>query len=193
MKLVPFTVKETNLRVISSEIGKVVPVLDIVQALEIDKEALFEIINSNYTMFESFAVKVPIDSDHDASTESKQKVMALNHYGCISLNMILNQNNNRNAEKRSTVLRFQEWVIDVLNSNKKPSKQTNGLELHIPAQYSEIDYIRPKEAAEILGKSYETILRYIKKGKIKAYKLLNGSLLDRYDVLRYKKLKEQSG
>jgi excisionase family DNA binding protein len=189
MKLVPFTVKETNLRVISSEIGKVVPVLDIVQALEIDKEALFEIINSNYTMFESFAVKVPVDSDQDDNTESKQKVMALNHYGCISLNMSLNQNNIRNAEKRSTLLRFQKWIMDVLVNTGKPSKQTYEQSVHIPDPNAKIDYISPKEAAEILERSYETVMRYIKKGKLKAYKLLNGHLLDREDVLKYKKIR----
>jgi Helix-turn-helix domain len=188
MNLVPFTVKEANLRVISSEIGKVVPIYDIVQAIEIDKESLFEIIHSNNDLFEAFVVSVPVSSDQDNSHEAIQNVKALNHYGVISLVMILNQKNTLNAEKRSRVLRFQKWTINVLGGKVKTIKTKDNNVLELPHPDANIEFIKPKEAAEILGKSYKSVLRYIKAGKLKSYKMLNGQVLDKAEIILYRDL-----
>jgi excisionase family DNA binding protein len=57
---------------------------------------------------------------------------------------------------------------------------------HIPDPEADIEYISPQEAAKIIERSYETVMRRIKKGKLKAFKIGKIHLLDKAVVIKHK-------
>jgi excisionase family DNA binding protein len=193
MRLIPFTTQQAEMRIINSEIGKVVPVIDVAKAIGYDRQKLHEMIERNFELFSPTVVTVTVTTVQDnrgTMAEQKYNVKALNHYGVVGLLMKLDYNRIQSEEKKKTVIRFQKWAMRVLGDAMMTIQSGEKYLLEIPFPEADVNFITASEAAEILGRSYRTIRRYIKKGKLKRYKLLNGFLLDRDQVMQYKKLRD---
>lgn len=143
--LMKFAIKTADVRVIDSQIGKAIPICDIARALGYDYNSLKGIIERNEELFAELMVSVTLTINSSQSTRGGKKnhtitrdieMRALNLFGVVGLLFKLDYNRIQDAEKRLSILRFQEWAIRVLGEateQKQPQPQPQPPKSRIPA------------------------------------------------------------
>ncbi len=188
MQVVPFVTETRDVRVIESNIGRVMPIVDIAKAIDYPRNKIVELLERNSELFEGTVGTVTVTTVQDnRGTEQVRdyEVKALNSYGVFGLLMKLDYNRVQSEEKKQNVIRFQKWAMQVLGdvasgkkaTVRKPNKSKLGVYNRIVGSLTEISESVPrynkKEAIKELGISSRTMDRYIDKGYIPAYKRLN--------------------
>lgn len=189
MQIVPFTTKQTEVRVISSKIGKVVPIVDVAKAIEYEANKVRELIERNAEMFEGSVSTVTVSSHFEQRLKNgisqkrsqKFKVQALNHYGVVGLLMKLDYNRIQDEDKKAAVLRFQRWAMEVLGNKIQDTKRSyigqfgrGSAFFSTPKVPDNAIWLDTKAVAKQLGKNKRTVLRYIHSGKLQAYRAYEG-------------------
>ncbi|OYT15208.1 MAG: hypothetical protein B7C24_14315 [Bacteroidetes bacterium 4572_77] len=74
MQIIPFTTRQTKVRVVNSKIGKVVPIVDIAKAIDYDAKALKQMLERNSEVFEGTVrvVTVPTVQDNRGTKQTHQ-------------------------------------------------------------------------------------------------------------------------
>ena len=168
-KIIPFTVRSIELRVISSPIGKVIPIVDIAKAIDYERNKVVELLDRNSELFEGTVstVTVPTVQDNRGTEQTRDyDVKALNVYGVMMLLAKLDYTRIKDPQKRDAVLRFQKWAMLTLGNAAKRNSSYQDI-LAAPFVKSELGgFLSLKEAAAYLGVSTRTIRRHIHKGLI---------------------------
>ncbi len=193
MQVVPFVTETRDVRVIESNIGRVMPIVDIAKALDYDYNSLKGVLKRNSELFEGTMVGVTLTNEINQTSKYGEEytrtrdfeVKALNSYGVFGLLMKLDYNRVQSEEKKQNVIRFQKWAMQVLGdvaSGKKATvrkltrtnrKTYNNVIDTLPEMPEGLNTYNKREAAEKLGVSERTIYRNVIKGLIPAYKRLN--------------------
>ncbi|MCF7911441.1 MAG: helix-turn-helix domain-containing protein [Candidatus Cloacimonetes bacterium] len=157
------------MRVISSPIGKVIPIVDIAKAIDYERNKLHHYLNQYYELFEGTVVtqRVTTVQDNRGTEQTRDyDVKALNVYGVMMLLAKLDYTRIKDPDKRDAVLRFQKWAMRTLGDAAKKSNSFQDI-LAAPPADPNGSYLSLNEAAEYLGVSTRTIRRHIRKGIIK--------------------------
>ncbi len=176
MEKIPFGSYYVDLRVIKTEIGKVVPIIDISLALDLNFHELENIVNEDIRLYEGLIIEADIELIHKR---------ALNNYGIVRLLTRLQFSYKISTDKEYVMKRLQEWTVRHLGlPPEEKSEVKNTQLLYIPDTMNKNDFMKPEEAAKVLGKSLSTIYRKIKSGKLKGYKSQSGFVLSREEMNR---------
>jgi excisionase family DNA binding protein len=171
----PFVTRQTDVRVINSKIGKVIPIVDIARAIEYKASNLREMVERNAELFEGTVNTVTVTTVQDnRGTEQVRDytVKALNSYGVYGLLMKLDYSRIQSEEKKQAVIRFQRWAMQTLGNGIKQAKSRKSTYRIIrrPVVPDGAEGMTVEETAAYLMCSVKTVYRYINKGLIPAYR-----------------------
>lgn len=182
LDLVSFAIETSPVRVIQTDVGRAIPIVDIARAVDYPPNKMKEMVDRNEAQFDGMmgTVTVPTYAEQrsrDGGTHTMSRdveLRVLNVYGVVGLLMKLDSNRIQDESKRERVLRFQRWAMKVLGgflmgrpvNGKEPGKLLRDLPLLPPG----IPWLSSFEAAIPLGMSYRTVRRWIKRGRIRAYR-----------------------
>jgi excisionase family DNA binding protein len=183
----PFVTRQTDVRVINSKIGKVIPIVDIARAIDYKASNLREMVERNAELFDGTVCTVELAARHETAETSHpvigsevqmktitqmRSMRALNHYGVVGLLMKLDYHRIQDEEKKAAVLRFQRWAMEVLGNGIKQAKSRKSTYRIIrrPVVPDGAEGMTVEETAAYLMCSVKTVYRYINKGLIPAYR-----------------------
>ncbi len=181
MQTKSFTVKQVDVRIIDSKIGRVIPVEDIADAVGCNKHILLDIIRLNIELFESWVISIKLSKSNKA-----EPIKALNYYGVISILAEYICYYVNDEESSQTMFRLKEWFRRELLSPKTAPLSFKKKHSELLYSADGVEFIKPEEAIKIMGRSYRSVLRYAKAGKINTHKVNNGYLFEKDDVIRFK-------
>lgn len=182
LMIVPFVTQQTDIRVLNSAIGKVVPLVDMARAIGYDRKTLAHLYDRNRDLFEgtSGVMMAPqVNDNRGTMAEQDRSTLCLNSYGVVGLLMKLDYNRIQDADKRANVLRFQRWAMQVLGNaiQKRGKSSAPGLSsnwrktvVNAPEPPDGLECISTPEAAELLGISRQAVLKQIMAGKLTGYR-----------------------
>ena len=80
MNVKSFTVRQVDIRIFDTKIGRVVPVTDIAEAIGCDQNILFDILDSDIELYEKWLISIKLSKNKQA-----KPIKTLNHYGVFSI------------------------------------------------------------------------------------------------------------
>jgi len=177
METLEFARDVVEVRVVDSEIGRVIPIVDIARAIDYPGQKLTDFISRNEELFEGTVVTITVTTVQDnRGTEQIRdyQAKALNHYGVFGILMKLDYNRIQDEHKKQQIIRFQKWAMRMLADTYKELRRVDSI-FNIKYDYlpdrseaiSSEDMISKAEASDILQKSHRTLYRLVRSRKIR--------------------------
>jgi len=182
MDTLEFARDVVEVRVVDSEIGRVIPIVDIARAIDYDYNSLKGMIERSKELFDGMVVSVTLTTyaeqrSRNGGTHTMEKeaeVKALNHYGVFGILMKLDYNRIQDEHKKQQIIRFQRWAMRMLADTYKELRRADSIFNvkydYLPDRTEAVmasDLVSKHEALDIIEKSSRTLYRLVRGKKIR--------------------------